>query len=810
MRITPEETAQNDLLSESNQASLSGWSPEPESPSFIKRRLAGLKHFCNRPGVRIAAGSILVVFLLCGTAFILYYAKLARIIDRRLAAGPFSQTTNIFSAGHSVAVGDHLTADEFLVQLRRSGYTVAPKNSEGWYTVKQSSVEVKPGSEPGSSYGPVAVEFAHGTVTRIVSAGRRDLPEFNLGPQVIANLSGKRERRKMVRFADIPPTLVHALVAVEDKRFFTHSGFDLPRIAKAAYVDLRSGHKDQGASTLSMQLARGFWLEPGKHWKRKFEELVITLHMERKLTKQQIFEYYANQVYLGRRDTFSINGFAEGARTYFNKELPQIDTSEAAFLAGIVQRPSYYNPYRYPDRARDRRDLVLSVMRRNGYLSKPDYEAAINSPLRFSPEHSESHQDQYFIDLLTTELRSRLDDDPDHEGRNIYTTLDPELQSAAEAAVRMGMEKVDRLLRARKGPASAAAAGQPQVALVALDPRTGEVKALVGGRDYGASQLNRALAMRQPGSVFKPFVYAAALNTAVDGGNTVFTPVSMLSDVPRTFYSGNQIYQPGNFHHEFMGDVTLRDALAHSLNVATVSLASKVGFDKVVQMARRSGLNDAIKPTPAVALGAYEATPLEIAMAYTTFANQGTNVNTSLVSQVRTPDGRMIYQRTPETHAALDPRVNYLMVSLLQDVLRKGTGAAVRSLGFTLPAAGKTGTSRDGWFAGFTTELLCVVWVGFDDNRELNLEGARSALPIWAEFMKRAANSHPYRDAKAFAVPSGVVPLQVCTESGEIAGPFCPNVRSDLFVDGTLPQKQCSKHDAKIAEDPAPVIGPGK
>jgi penicillin-binding protein 1B len=789
MPFTPRDTDRSELELQVNPVGV-----PPES---------ALKRLFHRRGVRIAAASVAGLCLLCVAFFIFYYIRLAHIIDQRLASGPFAGTTNIFSAAHRIAVGDPLTPEELAAHLARSGYMTTENNPDGWFRLRKSVIEFMPGQKAGSGTGSLLIEFAHGKIARITTADRRDIPDFDLGPELIANLTGNRERRRLVKYADIPPSVVHALVSVEDKRFFHHSGIDFGRIFKAAYVDLRSGHKDQGASTLSMQLARGFWLEPDKRWKRKLDEMLMTLHMERKLTKQQIFEYYANQVYLGRRDTFSISGFAEGARTYFNKDLSQIDTSEAAFLAGLVQRPSYYNPYRYPERARERRDLVLRLMRRNGYLSSAAYDAAVKAPLHFSPERGNTHQNQYFVDLVHDELRSRFDEG-DREGRNIYTTLDPDLQEAAEAAVRLGMEKVDRLLRAKKG--YAAQAGQPQVALVALDPRTGEVKALVGGRDYGQSQLNHAVAMRQPGSVFKPFVYAAALNTAIEGGASVFTPASVLSDQPSTFYSGNQIYQPGNFHHEFMGDVTLRDALAHSLNVATVSLASQVGYRKVVEMARRSGLNDAIRPTPAVALGAYEATPLEIARAYTTFANHGLNVKTSLVSHINTSDDRHIWQRSPESHAALDPRVNYLLVNMMEDVLRMGTGAGVRSLGFTLPAAGKTGTSRDGWFAGFTSELLCVVWVGFDDNRELNLEGARSALPIWAEFMNRAAKFKPYRNAKAFAVPAGIVNLQICTETGEMASPFCDKVRTDVFLDGTEPQTQCKLHDPRITEDPVPVI----
>lgn len=776
--------------------------PVAEPPEIVK---AVRVPFLERRGTRIAAASILGIGSIVGCVVLFFYIRLAHFIDQRLAAGPFADTVDIYSSPCSVAAGDALTVDDLVARLRRSGYTTVKNNPVGWFNVRNNTVEIVPGRDSHSGNPTVLLEFSHATLSRIVSAkNHAEIRQFELEPQLIANLSEARERRRLIRFADIPPSLVHAVISVEDKHFFRHSGFDTLRILKAAYVDLRSGRKDQGASTLSMQLARGFWLEPGKHWKRKLEELAITMHMENKLTKQQIFEYYANQVYLGRRATFSVSGFAAGAQAYFGKDLSQLSNAEAALMAGLVQRPSYYNPCRYPDRARERRALVLSLMHHNGYLGEAEYRAAIGSPINPCPGGSEGRESQYFVDLVQDEVHAKLND-TEKEGRQIYTTLDPDLQEAAEAAVRAGMEKVDRLLRARKH--QAVPDGQPQVALIALDPRTGEVKALVGGRDYGKSQLDHVLAMRQPGSVFKPFVYAAALNTAIEGGPEVFTPASLVNDTASTFYSGGHAYQPGNYGHEFTGSVTLRDALAHSLNVATVTLASQVGFNKVVETARRMGLNDAIKPTPAVALGAYEATPLEIAGAYTAFANQGQHVNPAMVLQVRAGDGRVLYQHVPETRAALDPRVAFLMVSMLQDVLRRGTGAGVRSLGFTLPAAGKTGTSRDGWFAGFTSELLCIVWVGFDDNHDLKLEGAHSALPIWAEFMNRAAKFRPYRDAKAFRAPAGIQSAQVCAESGELAGPFCTDVRGDVFINGTAPEVQCGMHDPHTPTGLAQPVG---
>jgi penicillin-binding protein 1B len=358
------------------------------------------------------------------------------------------------------------------------------------------------------------------------------------------------------------------------------------------------------------------------------------------------------------------------------------------------------------------------------------------------------------------------------------------------------MQNVDQQLKKRRVK-EGIPEGEPQVALIALDPHTGEIRALVGGRNYATSQLNHVLAMRQPGSVFKPFVYAAALNTAVAGGTHIFTPASLLDDSPTTFSFGRgQTYSPGNFRQEFMGDVTLRTALAHSLNVATVKLAEEVGYERVVSLAERAGLNHAIQATPAVALGSYDTTPMEIARAYTVFANGGERVNPSTVALVRSRNGQPLYEHRQQPQQVLDPRVNYLLVNMMQEVLRSGTGAAVRSRGFTLPAAGKTGTSRDGWFAGFTSQLLCVVWVGFDDGRNLDLEGAKSALPIWTEFMKRASKFREYKDAKPFAAPSGIVQVHICADSGELAGANCPRTLTDSFVEGTQPTIECELHSS--------------
>jgi penicillin-binding protein 1B len=763
---------------------------QPEQPPFFFRKGPRIALFC-------AIGLFASVVLIFGY----FYIKYAGMIDARLRTGPFADSVDIFTAPRVVGVGDAIASQDMIADLRRSGYTNSRDNPVGWFNVPAGPdrrVEIFPGRGSFAGGEPAMLEFQNGRIQRIVSlADNTERQRISLGPQLIANLSGRDEKRRMKRFSDLPTNLVQAVVSAEDKHFFHHTGFDSLRILKAAWVDLRTGRKEQGASTLTMQLARGFFLDSDKRWKRKIAELIITEHLEHKLTKQQIFEDYANQVYLGRTGPFSIHGFGEGSRAFFGKDLSQLSDSEAALLAGMVQRPSYFNPYRYPDRAKDRRDIVLGLMRDNHYLTETAYDEAMAAPVKFAPENTSHLQDQYFVDVMNNELQSKLDDH-DRQTRFIYTTLDPDLQKAAEEAVVAGMENVDKLVRKQK-KRPPIPQGQPQVALIALDPHTGEIKALVGGRNYETSQLNHVFSMRQPGSVFKPFVYAAALDTAIEGGPQIFTAATVLSDQPTTFSFDNRSYQPGNFKHEFMGDVTLRTALAHSLNVATVSLAQKVGLDKVVAMAHRAGLNEAIKPTPAVALGAYETTPLEIAGAYTMFANQGMRVQPTAISLVRSADGTPLYQHQTDATPELDPRVTYLMVSLLQEVLRSGTGAGVHSYGFNLPAAGKTGTSRDGWFAGFTTELLCVVWVGFDDNRELDLEGAHSALPIWTQFMKRASAMRQYKDAKPFAQPAGIVSAKICMQSGQLAGDSCPRTAVEQFIDGTEPVQQCPLHSMPVS-----------
>jgi penicillin-binding protein 1B len=531
---------------------------------------------------------------------------------------------------------------------------------------------------------------------------------------------------------------------------------------------------------------------------------MLSFELEQRYSKQRIFEMYANEVYLGNRGSFGVRGFAQASVVYFGKDLRQLSLGECAFLAGIIRAPNYYSSAdRHPERGLQSRDRVLPQMVDNKYITVADEQEAKREPLKIVHTSATSSEAPYFVDMVKDHLLDKYsENDLLSQNYRVYTTLDPDLQRAASAAVESGARNVDLLLEkkyakwkrenAKKGKKESIP--QVQVALVSLDPHTGEIKALVGGRDYGQSQLNHAIAHRQPGSVFKPFVYAAAFDNAVDGVQPIVTPSTPVDDEPTTFEFDGQEYTPNNYGERFMGHVTVRDALTNSLNVATVKVAEMIGYGRVVQIARQMGLGNNIRATPAVALGAYEMTPVDVAAGYTAFGQGGVRAEPQFLHDIVSANGTVLEKTTPENHAVLDPRVAYLVTSLLIDVLNKGTGATVRARGFTLPAAGKTGTSRDGWFAGYTSNLVTVIWIGFDDNRDLGLAGGATAAPVWAEFMKKATLLPAYKNVKDFDMPQGVQSVMIDPESSQLATPSCPASRSEVYVSGSAPTQMCELH----------------
>jgi penicillin-binding protein 1B len=734
-----------------------------------------------RPRLLLAASVSLLLLTVVAVAGVLYI-RIERFVDQRIAGGLFPSTIDVYATPRIIARGQAATPDTVAAILWRARYSDRGEvGTSGRFRIAADSLLIWPSTSSYTQGPPVEIRFEKSRIASITDiTTRRELSRYTLDPQLLSNLSGSvRERRRVIRHGDMPGLVVDALLAVEDRNFFHHHGFDLPRLAKAAWINTRSGRPEQGGSTLTMQLARSFWLTSDKTWRRKLTELMIALVLERKLTKEQILEHYVNQVYLGNHETYEIRGFGEAAWRYFNRDMAQLTLPQAALLVGMIQRPNYFNPQRQPERALERRNLALAMMRRTGAIGQAELEQAVQAPLDVNPRSLDRGDAPYFVDLALQQAQQVT---PARAGSvKLYTTIDLELQGHAEESIRAGLERLDRAVAKKNGYRPP----PPQVALVALDARTGEVRAAVGGRNYGESQLNRLLAKRQPGSAFKPFVYAAALESQLGTRGKTFTGATLLDDSPTMFKFGNELYAPANFGDTFRGPVLLRRALTSSLNVPTVALAAAVGYRRVAELARRVGLPN-VRATPAAALGAYDATPLEIATAYTVFANEGHYAALSFLTEVRNADGRELYRHQPKPRPALDPRVSWLMVDMLQDVLRYGTGASVSSYGLRAPAAGKTGTSRDGWFAGFTSELICVVWTGYDDNRDLSLEGAKSALPIWAEFMKRAtahgAYARPFPDP-----PPGLVKAEIDVETGELASNASRKTRAEFFLSGSEP-----------------------
>ncbi|WP_254062458.1 PBP1A family penicillin-binding protein [Acidobacterium sp. S8] len=767
----------------------------------------------NRNVLKIAAVAAGVVFLACIALFSFYYCRYKHIVDERLEKPLFTNTAKIYAAPREVRPGQKLTANFVVQELRSAGYTedgAMPVSPMGTYSLNSGSITIHPGPQSYHAPDSATIDFDTRTVSKITDANGQALAAYELEPLLVTGLSDQnRIKRRLVTYNELPRYLVPAVTSIEDKRFFEHSGVDYYSMIGWVWHDMRGDRRYMGGgSTLTMQLAKNFFLTPERTIRRKLIQILITFQLEHRYGKQKIFELYANEISLGQQGSFAINGFGEAAQAYFGKDVRQLNLQECALLAGLIQSPSRLNPYRHAARAMERRNVVLDAMVETGAITKDQAEEAKASPLKLTTQSVDANEAPYFVDLVRDQIVQKLGDaEYNHQGLRIYTSLDPQLQTAASDAVNEGMKLVDALVtkkhthRATKNSPATVDSDitYPQVALIALNPHTGQVLALVGGRNYGMSQFNHAVRHRPTGSIFKPFVYAAAFNSSLsgaqltnsDGTSSVFTPVTMLNDEQTTYTVGDQEYTPHNFHNEEYGMITARFALQESQNVATIALGQMVGFNNVAALARDAGIKSA-RGTPSVAIGAYDAAPLDMAGAYTVFANGGVKIDPWMLASVRSANGDVISEYSPTSKPILDPRVAYLTTSMLENVINHGTGIKVRSMGFTAPAAGKTGTSNDAWFAGYTSNLLCIVWVGNDDYSDIKLQGADAAAPIFAEFMKRAVALPQYSDTKNFEPPAGITEVQLDKATNLIADASCStSVYTAAFLDGTQPTDTC-------------------
>jgi penicillin-binding protein 1B len=752
---------------------------------------------------RFLSAPVIIPLVFLGTivlgVLIYYWTVFSGRIDNLLHGEVFTRSAGIYAAPKQLRVGENISEEELIAFLRRAGYVEKGQQGDsarGRYQVAGTTVSVEP-SENSTVDGQrlfhsVKVNFgrngkAISSITGIHDRG--NLEQVLLEPELISSVTGReRAKRKVVGFNDLPPHLIKAITVTEDRSFFEHYGVNIRGILRALVrrydADPTSPIARQGGSSITQQLVKNLLLSPERTLRRKIAEAYMSIILETRLSKEKIFELYANQVYLGQQAGFSINGFGEAADAYFNKDVTHLTVSESAFLAGLIRSPNRYNPYHDVKTATARRNQVLDNLAETNSLPANQITAAKEEPLKVAPVKGriDISDAPYFADYVQNQLGDIIGGPGSAEHLRIYTTIDMDLQRAAYAALTKQLAALDKVQARRFEP------GTLQAALIAMNAKTGEIVAMVGGRDYSKSQLNRVTdAYRQPGSVFKPFVYATALNTAYDPVPRVITPATTFIDEPKTFTFDNQEYSPGNFGESYSnGPVTLRDALVHSLNVITVDVAMEVTVGRVMNLAGKAGLPKPPRAYPAMALGTSEATPLQVASAYTAFANLGPRTSPVAINRITTGNGVTIAAPTAQRNDVLRPDVAYVMTSFMKDVVNRGTAAKVRARGLKANVAGKTGTSRDGWFAGFTPNLVCVVWVGFDDGSQLGLTGANSALPIWTDFMQLALSAHPEWQGD-WQMPEGVQQVEINTKTGELATAEDTEKRTELFINGTGP-----------------------
>lgn len=762
---------------------------EPRSGLF--RRLLRLLF---RPFVVVP---VLLVTVAVVTVLAYYWVVFSARIDNLLRGEVFTRSAGIYAAPKLIRAGQNISTEDLLTYLKRAGYVDRNQQADsarGRYSLSGQTMEIDPGADSivdgARPFQQLRIEFSRGGKSIAYLTDRQNgahLDKAQLEPELISSVTGReRAKRRVIGFNDLPPDLVHAITVTEDRSFFEHYGVNVRGIIRALLrrydSDPNSPISRQGGSSITQQLVKNLLLSPERTLKRKVSEAYMSVILETRLSKQEIFALYSNQVYLGQQSGFSINGFGEAASAYFNKDVTNLSLPESAFLAGLIRSPNRYNPAHDLETARSRRNQVLESMAETGAITDEQARQAEAVELKLAPAKGriDISDAPYFADYVQNQLGDLISGEgADH--LRIYTSVDMELQRAAYSAVSKQLAALDKI-EAKRAPE-----GTVQAALVAMNAHTGEIVAMVGGRDYSKSQLNRSEALRQPGSVFKPFVYATALNTAYDPIPRVITPATVFKDEPKTFTYDNQEYSPGNFGDKYsMQPVTLRDAMVHSLNVVTVDVAMEVTIGRVMNLAAKAGLPRVSRAYPAMALGTAEATPLQIASAYTAFAANGTRTTPVGITRVTTGNGATIAQPTAQKNEVLRPEIAYVMTSFMKDVVNRGTGAPVRARGFKYNVAGKTGTSRDGWFAGYTPDLVCVVWVGFDDGSQLGLTGANSALPIWSDFMNSALATHP-EWVGDWQMPEGIQQTDIDPATGDIAKAETTNKRAELFINGTTP-----------------------
>lgn len=727
--------------------------------------------------------NLLLIALLAGGNYLVNsYKYHSRLVDARLASGYLTSRPGLYAAPRIIQPGQKLSLQDLIKTLRRAGYVESGGSNvfSGSFRLAGSAVEIRPNHVNDARPPIISITIDRNDKISELASENIPIESFTLEPEVLSNdVFTKGVGRETLAYDEIPRVLVEAILSIEDHRFFQHSGLDLFGITRALLQNAGDERVGQGGSTITQQLVKNTYLSPERTLRRKYAEAMLAFALERRLSKRDIFALYCNEAYMGQRGAVAVRGVKEAARIYFGKQLKDLSLAEAATIAGMIQGPSRYSPLRHPDAAQARRNLVLDAMVREGWIdAEQASDTAKHAVVVATPSQSESSLAPYFVDQV-----NRVSDsfDASPASQKIYTTIDLDLQQLAEAALSKQLDRLDGVYQNRSV--------KPQAALVALDPITGNVLAMVGGRDYAESQLNRATdARRQPGSTFKPFVYAAALE---DG----MSPVRTFADAPREFvYDRNKTYRPANFGGGYsMRHVTMRTGLVKSLNVVTVDVAMQTGLARIANLAQRFGLP---RPEryPALALGTEEVTPLELAAAYATFVNGGRRIEPKVIVSVGAPPAAHSVNDTNADSQVISPTTAYMITNTLSAVVDHGTARAARGVVKGTAIAGKTGTSRDGWFVGYSPNLVCAVWIGFDDNQQLGLTGAEAALPAWADFMQAAIEAKPALGGENFECPEGIKFVEIDADDGLLSTISCPHRELIAVTDRLAPNLECFVH----------------
>jgi penicillin-binding protein 1B len=738
--------------------------------------------------IRSLLGSVLLLIVAALIFFTYSYQYYAGVVDARLKSGYLTSRAGIYAAPRTLRAGQTISKDNLVELLRRAGY-IESNASDVWsgsFTAQDNFIEIRPRRSSTTTPGVVSVKFdKKDRISDLTGDMGVTLESYTLEPEILTtDAAMKTGKRPQLAYRDIPPTLAHAILSIEDHRFFVHGGVDMWGVGRALLRNAADDEMSQGGSTITQQLVKNTFLTPERTFRRKYAEAMTAFALERRMSKEDIFALYCNEIYLGQRGSISVRGVEQAARIFFGKELKDLSLAESATIAGMIQSPNRYAPDRHAEASAARRNTVLGAMARDGFITVEEARAAAQEPVAVAPANDlEQSTAPYFIDYVNRLVEARLGEESggDERGLRVYTTIDLDLQQLAEVAVKRQLERLDKVYKKKDV--------RPQAALVAIDPKTGNVLAMVGGRNYAESQLNRVTdSRRQPGSTFKPIVYSAALESGL-------SPVEMYADAPQEFiYAGNAKYRPANYGGGFsMRDVMMRSALVRSLNVVTVDVAMRTGLSRVEHTAEKFGLPKA-EAYPAIALGTTEATPLALAAAYTAFANEGVRVEPNVIARVTDSSGTDLIGEIPRKQQVIKPTTAYMITDMLSDVIDHGTARAARGAVRKTAIAGKTGTSRDGWFVGYTPNLVVAVWIGFDDNKQLGLTGADAALPAWTEFVREAVELRPDLGGEAFARPAGITFVEVDPETGLLATASCPQ-RERIAITTTLaPNMECTTH----------------